>query len=129
MYKDVLSDLQALFSTYNALGTVVLAGDFNSQLINGPINKMKHSKKHIFTKFVLDNNLRDVVKLRPSNDPSYTYVPAKTLIDHVLVENDYIDNIRSANIVPETEVLTSDHLPIKVTLKIQTVMRKTAELQ
>ena len=63
----------------------------------------------------------------PISDPSFTFVPAKTLIDHVLVEEVIVQNIQNVKILPETEVITSDHLPILASFKLQTGVDKKSE--
>ena len=108
-YNDVLCDVHALYAYYCKLGTVVLAGDFNAQLDTEP-RCIPNQKSKLLSAFVQRNGLLPVQSLFNSN--AFTYIPAKSRIDHVLTERASSHLFAKYSVADPQDIMTSDHLPI-----------------
>ena len=115
LYKATLNDIESLIAYYSQVGNVIAAGDFNGQYKydDSPHN----TKSTLLTKLIDDNNLCSAQYLFKRYD-DYTFVPTKTSLDHVIVDCNISRYIRSFKVADYRDILTSDHLPITVTLDI-----------
>jgi len=125
-YRDILNELDALFSWYSRLGDVLIGGDFNGHIFTEGVPNSQHStsKSAMLTEFVNRNNL---APMHTSIDrlSNYTFIPNKTTLDYILMEKSSVHLTISFNIVNERDILTSDHLPIVA--RLATPLRLTNE--
>ena len=108
-YNETLCDLQAIFSHYCKLGTVIFAGDFNAQL-DTDTRRPPNRKSLLLTSFIRNNGLSSLHHLFNSN--AYTYVTTRSCIDHVFIENSACHIATKYSVADPKDILTSDHLPI-----------------
>jgi len=100
---------------------VILAGDFNSTILNPKPALEFQNKPSICTSFLLQNNLVSVQQCLPNNVP-YTFIPNRSSIDHFLIENTSYSLVAAFTSVSEADVITSDHIPtmLHTNIKIRT---------
>lgn len=96
-------------SHYCKLGIVLFAGDFSAHLATD-VRLYTNQKSKLLSQFVIANGLVPLHAI--FNNNSYTYIPARSTIDHVLIERTFGHMITSYSVAQPQEVITSDHLPI-----------------
>ena len=104
-----MCDVQALFSHYCKVGTVLITGDLNAQLVTDS-RLSQNPKSKLLSLFINRNGLVPAHSLFGSN--AYTYVPTRSILDYVLVERAASHIITDYSVAKPEEVLTSDHLPV-----------------
>ena len=126
-YRETLSDIQDLVATYSQQGTFIIAGEFNASITSNDLasNTRTSSKSAILSEFVLSNNL---VSAQTSCSPpnGCTFILTKNAIYHILFEETSICNIEKFSILPESEILTSDHLPLCMSYTVECVLRPSS---
>ena len=106
-YNETLCDVQALFSHYCNVGTVLITGDLNAQLVTDS-RLSQNPKSKLLSLFVNRNGLVPAHSLFGCN--AYTYVPTRSILDYVLVERAASHIITDYSVAKPEEVLTFDHL-------------------
>ena len=122
LYRETVTEINALYWCYSKLGDVIIAGDFNGRILPDPIRNQPVSvKSKILTEFIKTSNLISVQSVYGSPE-SYTFIPNKTTIDHIFVEKSLIELIDSFTIVDEKDIVSSDHRPMlfSITSKLVT---------
>ena len=115
-YRDQLNLIQATYTYYSGIGHVILGGDWNASLLDhGHINVGKSVN---FRQFVRINKRNPVNTRAICSGPSYTYIPVKSMIDYILMDDVTSNLVLSCCILEEGSCSsTSDHLPIVCMLK------------
>ena len=122
LYSDTLSDIKALISLYSTLGSIVLAGDFNAEL-NTLLSPNFGRKSLLFTEFTNEFNLITVHNTLYGALP--TYVHTNSSIDHILIEKSESYRVKRLGFIDKTRILTSDHIPLLLTLDVATPQKQT----
>lgn len=121
-YFETLSELQSLVTFYLQDGPVIVSGDFNAQLCNADSHNFNFKSKALVD-FIRFNNMNPINVTRNTTGPLYSFVPNRTMIDHLLADS--MVDIGHFKIIDETDmVITSDHLPSLCSINVTT---KTAE--
>ena len=82
-YRETLDIINSICTVYQQYGHVVIAGDFNAS--HRLIDKGKtNTYKSIALSNFIDSNSLVPVNL---DDRHYTYIPTKTMLDYILVDN------------------------------------------
>ena len=116
-YIDAISELEAVTKTCIERGKVIVLGDFNSQLPHtNEGHDYRNNEKTAVLQHYLANN--DLITLHDSKC-SYSYVRNRTKIDHILIENYLTYAVKSFNVITDIEILTSDHLPLILSLWVK----------
>ncbi len=126
-YDETLSELKALTTYYMSHGQVIVGGDFNAEIRSNSDMTRATYKTKMLTQYINSNNLIPVNLSHHGNGPYYSYEPAKSMIDHFLVDTTLMNCVETFNILDESElILTSDHLPFvaKLTMKHTTRVPK-----
>ena len=95
------------------VGTVIFAGDFNAQL-DTETRLPPNQKSKLLSTFIKNNNLSPLHSHFNSN--AYTYVTARSRIDHVLVERTSTHLCTKYSVANPHDIITSDHLPLYFTI-------------
>jgi len=121
LYRDTLSEIEALFICYSTLGHVIIAGDFNPKLhqeYENTCGNVINTKYAHFSRSIHNYGLVSVQSM--FNIPvNYTFTPTQNTLDYFLVDYTFSKYIQYFHIVPEWEILSSDHLPLLVTCKLE----------
>ena len=117
VYTETISELEALIAHYCSLGHVITAGDYNAQISDYSQN----FKSKTLTQLVKTYDLFPVNLKLNSNQPKYSYTNNKTMIDHILVTQNIVRDITKFDIIEESNITTSDHLPLLMSVNIQTL--------
>ena len=134
-YLECLDKLQCLVNDSDPNAPAVVVGDFNTRLlqsqylVNNWYRKKPFSKRSLLLyEFLYANNLC-VANFINKQNINYTYRINRvtSYIDHVMIPVHISDNVQQCDIVPETADNPSDHLPISMTLNIQTPAGKSIE--
>ena len=110
LYNETLCDIQSVFSHYCKMGTVIFAGDFNAQL-DTDSRQTPNQKSKLLSSFIKRNRLSPLHQIFNSN--AYTYVTARSRIDHILLESSASQMCTKYSVADPHDVITSDHLPIR----------------
>ena len=119
-YENCINDLIDIYNIFSLNGDVMLVGDFNVTLNMGPrgcpgrSEDLKRSQYlEQFLKFTHQNS---IVTQAICTGPKVTYLPYSgspgTQIDHIVINNAYIDKVISACVYDDDPQNTSDHLPV-----------------
>jgi len=98
--------VQAILSYYYKVGTVIFAGDLNAQL-DTETHLPPNQKSKLLSTFIKNNNLSPLHSHFNSN--AYTYVTARSRIDHVLVERTSTHLFTKYSVANPHDIITSDN--------------------
>ena len=115
-YRDQLNLIQATYTYYSEMGHVILGGDWNASLLDE--EHINVSKSTDLRQFVRINNVYPVNTIATCSGPSYTYMPVKSMIDYIFMDEITLHLVSSCCILEEGSCSsTSDHMPIVCTLR------------
>ena len=131
-FTECLEKLQDLYYTYCDVSEVIIAGDFNAQLVSSGINLNIHKPRDIELQEVLNNlGMTSVITLNTCTGPNYTFCGyeggPKTLIDHLVIQDTKLDLVLSTEIISESTDNLSDHLPIVMRLNVKPFLESIDE--
>ena len=86
------------------MGSVIVAGDLNGQLLAEDING--NNKSRMLTHFIRRMNFLSVQEQFHEGN-AYTYVPNKTVLDYILIEPTFQSKVRSFSIIDSNEILVT----------------------
>ena len=123
-YDDYLSELGEATAYYQSQGTIIVAGDFNSQL-NGDrcqLNRLP-KRSHLLQAFVDRYDLMSLTTWEGCSGATYSFDPFctginRTLIDHVMMPICNMDTVVKCAIFDDIVCNPSDHLPVLFTIKL-----------
>ena len=115
LYKSTLNDVESLIAYYRQVGNVIAGGDFKGQYMYD--DRPYNTKSKLLTRLIDDNNLCSVQYVF-KRYTDYTFVPTTTSLDHVIVDGNLARSVQSFKVTDHSDILTSDHLPVTVTLEI-----------
>ena len=93
----------------------VLIGDFNDKLLDPP-------QWNVFGPFLEQPELYSFLTMPAAEAGDHTYIPFESMIDHVLVTNDALDEIAETEVLALEETVTryrdlTDHRPVRTWLR------------
>ena len=122
-YSDTLSELQTRLEFYSGRGKVIVAGDLNAHVpwpVNDTALSGSISKSQILTQMIHTYHLSPLELTSLCSGPRYSFIPTKTMLDHILVDRSVERCAIDCRVVSDGEwVLTSDHLPIVATIGLR----------
>ena len=132
-YSDTFSELQTRLEIYLGRGKVIVAGDLNAQ-VSWPVNDTalsgSISKSQILTQMMHTYHLVPLELASFCTGPRYSFIPTKTMLDHILVDRSVERCAINCRVVSDGElVLTSDHLPIVATIGLREATSTEWDLQ
>ena len=129
-FKYYVEYLRELITVYADVGTVILMGDFNSQ-ISGPRYQFKKNNREKACHDVLkSHNLFSVNMELLCKGPIATFQSYKdgpsTCIDHIIMNASMIQRIISAEVLDDHSFDLSDHHPIMCSLILDATIQTSA---
>jgi len=113
--------LELLYSVYSEKGDVIMTGDMNVK-IRGPRYTFKDDiRTNYFNDFLQRSNLLLVNIQDSCKGPVSTFFPQTghcTAIDHVLIECNKLDIVKSCCVLDDTVCNLSEHYPVICSLRI-----------
>lgn len=70
-----------LYVKYSVLGHIIIMGDFNGICRYADFNSTNYYKSRVICKFLVPINTQPIC-----NGSQYSYVPCKTIIDHIITD-------------------------------------------
>lgn len=122
---EYLADLESAIGALQTSGKVILAGDFNAHLSQSdPLSdreRLLHTCIHRY-------NLYTVSTSSTASGPNYTFFSSTThsMVDFILTEYLLAGQVLSCKIHQHHLLNLSDHLPISVTLALQSFVLPTS---
>ena len=122
-YDDTLSELQTCIEFYSRIGKIIVAGDLNAQIswpsCNAPISGSIY-KFRVLSEMVHNYHLVPLELTALCTGPRYSFIPTRSMIDHILVDRSLENNVTDFHVIDGNEfVLTSDHLPLIATFNLR----------
>lgn len=130
LYTETIDILQCSIDQYGNVAPVQILGDFNVKLPQYDVSKSKtwfrtngfNRHSLIMHDFLLSNNLYIADQCFKQRN-EFTYFSHKrnvfTWIDHIAISSQSLSNVQSCEICDMDCLNTSDHLPVRLVLKIR----------
>ena len=126
-YRETLSDIQDVVATYSQQGTIIIAGDFNTSKTRATwLAILGHLQNRHYFQNVCSVTTWSQHRYVFHTPNGYTFIPTKSTIDHILLEETSICNIEKFSILPESDILTSDHLPLFMSNTVDCVLKQSS---
>ena len=124
-YMAIFYELMNIYTYLTTKGIVVTVGDFNTSITLGyrAIHRAiyKHDRTRELEHFMLTTNQVSLVTHMVCNGPLLTYFPYSgapgTQIDHIMIQNEFMDMVQSVQVHDDCTENTSDHNPLSVTIR------------
>ena len=125
-YSDILEEI-SIICLYSTSQYIIIGGDFNADLTR------QDGRTQIFKEFIGQENFFNPLNLNIANVP-YTFFkengpnipPSTSTIDHFIISPNLINTVVEYETIPLHNNF-SDHIPLKLTLKIDINFHKTYE--
>ena len=125
-FSEYLSELINAFNALKSNGPILLVGDFNAHLSNeiGNSSSSRNQQSTLLSDFLQQNDLFVASTCCLATGPKYTFYSNtyKTTVDYILADSSLANNLVSCFV----HINLSDHLPISVSLNLNTVMVSTS---
>jgi len=125
-YRETISELETYVTHYSTLGHVILGGDFNAQIQNRATGSLSISKSRALCEFTKNLSLLPVNYTPLAEGAAYSFTLHENMLDYISINEDILQNITKFKILEESEIQTSDHLPLIMSL-VSTCNSKTNE--
>ena len=126
MYSDYTDKLMDLYSELSEQGTVIIMGDFNSQIISD--SKIMRDRERYTLRALSQNNLCVLTDRNHCAGPRFTFVPYgpynNSFIDHVLVPELLLLDISICKDLEDAPLNVSRHLPILLTVTVNNIIQE-----
>jgi len=117
-YIQIIDELSYIYQLLSETGIVIIAGDMNAQLPPAANTQGRH-----LAAFLDNTECISLTNHSMCSGPKFTFLPHErckgTLIDHVCINQEFIECISSCKIECFVDVNMSDHLPILVNIDIR----------
>ena len=125
-YSDYLLDLESTISSFQACGSTLVAGDFNAHLGHLGCNRNNDSPNeagHMLFDVIERCDLYVTSQSALANGVCYIYAqgPHRTTVDYCLLDSGYAHLIDNCTTLMPAALNLSDHLPIVITLNVNTI--------
>ncbi|MES9884950.1 MAG: endonuclease/exonuclease/phosphatase family protein, partial [Sedimenticola sp.] len=126
-FKDYIDKLYDICSLYSNDGKVTLMGDFNAKYTLNPHTCTIDARERdtYMANSFHSLNLQSVTSLDVYEGPDSSFYPYGTgspsLIDHMFIHDSMVADVRQCTILEDAPLNVSRHLPIFVSLNIQTI--------
>ena len=126
MYRDYIDKLMDLYSELSEQGTVIIMGDFNSQIIID--SKIMRDRERYTLRALSQNNLCVLTDRNHCAGPRFTFVPYgpynNSFIDHVLVPELLLLDISICKVLEDAPLNVSRHLPILLIVTVDNIAQE-----
>lgn len=117
-YRQYIDSLYDLWNMYSESGTVLFLGDYNAQIDTSS----NRTRDVLLCKFLTDTNLIPVNTLPSCKGAKFSYVSYDnefhTLIDFICVPVEFLDCVRTCEIIDDNCLNVSRHRPVLANLLI-----------
>ena len=133
-YKNAIEDLENIICLYLGKGRLMVMGDFNTELpTRNQSGGTLDGRGNILAGLMMRHDLMAIHTLDICKGAEFTNVPfntkRQTLIDHMLIPKNEIQNLHSCNIIEDNALNFSTHRPITCSLSIFTHERVGLHMQ
>lgn len=131
-FQHCVNTMSNIYEYFKHQGSVIIVGDFNTSINIGtrsvPNQHSDRRRSMEIENFILQNNLCSLVTHEMCKGPKTTYSHVSctgTQIDHIIIENDEIDNIISCWVHDDHTLNTSDHNALSVQISYRSYVFKS----